>query len=257
MLAGGTTAALAAAVADSAQLLREKTGDLEFVVSVPAACHSGSCGLIVDVHGGLMDADAEDLETGLRRLGESAAQYGSKTPYIVLNPSLLRGDHRWSEADVEPILAFVDRLQQQFTIRPADRHFGGFSQGGIMAAWLLCGPHAARFTSYSAIAGGADELLQCMESGKKPAVPLLYMHGRSDQVVPFRDAPVLSERVGRTEGSGWVVEFDFHDLRGGLAGGHCVPGGRGRFGCGDASAGEKIMKFYIAQSVLAQSRVPQ
>lgn len=244
-----------AAIADP-QMLREQDGDVAFVVSVPAACQSQSCGLIVDVHGGLMDAEAEDLETGLRRLGRVAPEFGAPAPYIVLNPELRRADHRWSERDVVPILAFVDRLQERFGIRRGDRHFGGFSQGGIMAAWLLCSPDATRFTSYSAIAGGASELVQCLDAGKKPGAPLLYVHGRTDQVVPFRASPVLHERVNRADGLGWTVEFDFHDLRGGLAGGHCVPGGKGRFGCSGAIAGEKIMKFYIAQSVLAQSRVP-
>lgn len=239
-----------------AQTLREEAGDVAFVVSIPAACRSQSCGLIVDVHGGLMDADAEDEETGLRRLGRLAPDYGASAPYIVLNPELRRADHRWSEGDVAPILAFVDRLQERYRIRSNDRHFGGFSQGGIMAAWLLCSPDATRFTSYSAIAGGASELVQCLDDGKKPGAPLLYVHGRTDQVVPFRASPVLHDKVSRADGLGWTVEFDFHDLRGGLAGGHCVPGGKGRFGCGDELAGEKIMKFYIAQSVLAQSRVP-
>lgn len=244
-----------AAVPDT-QLLREQHGDIAFVVSVPAACRAQSCGLIVDVHGGLMNADAEDQETGLRRLGATAPQLGAAAPYIVVNPELLRADHRWAESDVAPILAFVDRLQERFGFRRGDRHFGGFSQGGIMAAWLLCSADATRFTSYSAIAGGASELVQCLDAGVRPGTPLLYIHGRTDQVVPFRASPVLRDMVSQKEELGWTVEFDFHDLRGGLAGGHCVPGGKGRFGCSGAIAGEKIMKFYIAQSVLAQSRVP-
>lgn len=246
---------MSAAVADT-QLLREQHGDIAFVVSVPAACQSQSCGLIVDVHGGLMNADAEDLETGLRRLGAMAPEYGAAAPYIVVNPELLRADHRWSQSDVTPILNFVDRLQERFAVRRDDRHFGGFSQGGIMAAWLLCGADATRFTSYSAIAGGASELVHCLDAGSRPGAPLLYIHGRSDQVVPFRASPVLRDKISQKQGLGWAVEFDFHDLRGGLAGGHCVPGGKGRFGCSGAIAGERIMKFYIAQSVLAQSRVP-
>lgn len=225
--------------------------EISFVVSVPPVCQSAPCGLIVDVHGGTMNAAKQDAETNLRYLGEQAPEFGAQSPYIVLQPELLRKDFRWNRNDLKQILAYVNELTERFEIRPDDRHFGGFSQGGVMAAWLLCS-NAGDFVSYSAIAGGAQALLECFTAGASPSFPLLYIHGRNDRVMPFTHAQALAQVVAGDSSLNAGIKFHFHDLQGGLAGSHCVPGGEGRFGCGTQSAGEQIIQFYIAQSKLLQ-----
>lgn len=225
----------------------DQEGDVAYTVTVPAYCSSHPCGMIVDVHGGTMNADKQDQETNMRFLGKHAPEHGAPSPYIVLQPELQRNDFRWSREDLQQILNYINKLTNRYDIIAHDRHFGGFSQGGVMAAWLLCDGNRF-FTSYSAIAGGAEELQQCLDDKVSLSAPLLYIHGREDRVMPFVHAQSLSETVEADQGLGWAVEFYFHELRGGPAGAHCVPGGQGRFGCGEQSAGKQILEFYIAQS---------
>ncbi len=236
----------------TAEVLIEQGDEITYVVSVPQQCRQQACGLIVDVHGGTMNATKEDQETNLRLLGQHAQEHGALSPYIVVQPELLRNDYRWQQHDMQAILAFVETLPKRFEIRSGDSHFGGFSQGGEMAAWLLCSGNDS-FISYSAIAGGAEGLVECIDQGVDPSSPLFYIHGRDDQVMSFAHAKALSQLVNDASHLSWDVRFYFHDMRGGIAGAHCVPGGQGRFGCGEQPIGMQILKFYIAQSKAAQT----
>lgn len=225
----------------------ERGEEITYVVSVPQPCKQGACGLIVDVHGGTMNAAKQNQETNLRKLGVHAENYGALSPYIVVQPELLRNDYRWQPRDMQNIMTFINSLSTKFQIRHHDTHFGGFSQGGVMAAWMICN-RQHDFISYSAIAGGAEKLVSCIEQGVIPSEPLFYIHGREDLMMSFTHAQALQETVNEKGFSDWKVKFYFHDMRGGIAGAHCVPGGQGRFGCGEQSIGIQILQFYIAQS---------
>ncbi len=61
-----------------------------WTVSIPKPCENGggNCGLIIDIHGALMDAKSEDLGSKLRHYGFHAQHYGAPTPFIVMQPNL-------------------------------------------------------------------------------------------------------------------------------------------------------------------------
>jgi dienelactone hydrolase len=224
-------------------------GSVGFVVSVPVECKKTACGLIVDVHGGMMNADDQDRETQIRRLGNHARNFGAAVPFIVVQPERLREGLTWLREDLDPILQFVDEVTDRFGLRPDYRFFGGFSQGGMMAAWLICDRRSDRFAAFSVVAGGSRELLECLDHGRAPTAPILVIHGRADRIVPFADTDSLRRKLAEQQSDDWDVTFSIHDHRGGFAGGHCVPGGLGRFGCGGNAAGEEIIAFYAMKAV--------
>jgi poly(3-hydroxybutyrate) depolymerase len=253
-------------------------GGITYDLEVPAACALGGCGLVVDLHGYTMDADAEDENTGMRALGQ---QHG----YVIVQPTapvdaLLQPS--WSQPAHAPrVHAFVLDAIAALAIDPQRVHAMGFSQGGGMTQRLVC-DHADVYASASPIAAIAG----CAYSGSdEPAVEvdLLFVHGRRDGIVPFaaqavpqRDAVLAawdfgppatleesaSHRARRwLTSSGTVLEHWEHDYEAsGLAfgipvAGHCVPGGDdiGGFPAGYScegsqafSYGELAMAFFLA-----------
>lgn len=252
--------------------------EIAFDVEVPPACLTQACGLILDVHGFSMSAAMEDASTELRRRGRERG-------YIVVQPSATPAPPlaSWDAngADDEAVFATLQRVSRVWRTDPKRVHVTGFSQGGNMTWRLLC-KHADALASVApaAFSGGCP-----FDSGGQPSreVPILYMHGEDDGLVPFegaveqRDRIVAAwkmdagqktagdgafERTRHTSPSGTVFEFLTHryavtekclvaDIKG-----HCFPGSTDpgtapgqacSFACPAPNAfhwGEELMRFF-------------
>ena len=169
-------------------------------VSVPEPCVNTACGVIVDVHGGMMSSQMEDKNTNLRALG---VQYG----YIVVQPNALQNaillNERLFVADTPMMPAddtrVMDILTQVIQVFHADTnriHMTGFSEGGYMTWRWFC----AHSDLLASVAAGAAAW-QCADLAKAgltppevgcemtgtsvPAhnLPMLYMQGMKDGLV--------------------------------------------------------------------------
>jgi dienelactone hydrolase len=185
----------------------------------------------------------------------------------------------------DKVYAFVKRLIALLGVDEKRVHMTGFSQGGYMTWRFIC-KHSDTFASMAPAAACGSLSIQtgCSFVGSSVpsrALPILYMHGTRDALVPFspcapnqRDAVIA--HFGLTEdktiaedgahvwkryvgSSGEVFEFLQHDYASGqpLIVGHCFPGSddaggaKGQafsFKCDDAGQafvwGEAAMKFF-------------
>ncbi len=246
----------------------------KYDVSVPPTCASG-CGLILDVHGATMDATMEDANTNMRALG---AQHR----FVVVQPNANPGPptSSWNPVtDDAKVFAFLQAALTAWTIDPKRVHMTGFSQGGMMTFRFLC-KHADLFASMAPAAGDGCTFAP----GDTPSreVPVLYMHGTTDNLVNFLSMaiPQRNEVVGGwqmnagqivasdanysrtryTSGAGTVFEFIAHNYfaKSAILGGHCYPGStdpgtaKGQlfaFACIGPSAfnwGDEVMNFFLA-----------
>jgi len=254
--------------------------ELVYDVEVSASCAAGGCGLIFDVHGATMTATVEDRNTDLRALGSARG-------YIVVQPTAPPGTlgPSWDPARDDPkVLAFLELTMRAYRVNPDRVHFTGFSQGGYMTWRMLCA-HAELFASVAPAAACTGTLFPAcaFSATERPAVevPVLYMHGRGDNIVAFscgqgqRDAvvagwsmttdSVVSMDADHTwtrwrSAGGNTFEFIEHgyEAYSRILGGHCFPGspdigtsrfGTSGFGC-DATTpfdwGETVIAFFEA-----------
>ncbi|MBS2028178.1 MAG: hypothetical protein JST54_09765 [Deltaproteobacteria bacterium] len=249
-------------------------GGIRYDVEIPTACASGGCGLILDTHGFTMNADQEDLGTNMRALGK-------QNGYIVAQPTAPGAIPSWDPADTygPPLLAFVQTAMTAMAVDPKRVHAMGFSQGGGMTWWLICG-HTTLFASVAPIsAGGVGGCTFIAPDAPAAELPVMQVHGHHDNIVNF-DTTALPQRDAAlgywNDGTGTVIEqdaahiatrylspsgtpFEFweHDYQADstILGGHCFPGGTDvgplpdQFGCADANqfvVGQLAMQFFLA-----------
>lgn len=169
-------------------------------VSIPKACTTTACGVIVDVHGGMMSSQMQDKNTQLRALG---VEHG----YIVIQPNAQQNpillDQRLFVPD-EPMTPGDDTrvmniLMQVIEVFHADRrriHMTGFSEGGYMTWRWLCA-HSDLLASVAPGAAGygcanlanlgltPPEIGCEMKGSAVPAlhIPVLYLQGMMDGLV--------------------------------------------------------------------------
>lgn len=260
-------------------------GGIRYDVSVPQACVAGGCGLVLDVHGLSMNARIEDANTRMRALGD-------KHGYVVIQPTAppapadrgLDLPSQWPvwlpDRDDARVFAFLEHALDRLKIDRKRVHMTGFSLGAMMTWRFLCA-HADTFASVAPAAGAVG----CAFDGNHTPsreVPILYVHGHHDTLVPFytvreRRAALVSKwnmheeehvaldaRATRTRfanAAGTVFELIEHDYvskwKMDLAG-HCLPGStdpgnakdqRMGFGCEPPNAliwGDSVMEFFRA-----------
>jgi len=257
---------------------------LEFDVSVPDACVTHSCGLIVDVHGGTMSGPMEDKNTDLAALGR---RHG----FIVVTPTAF--GNLWNyAADDAKVLSFLEATRDAFHVNPKRIHMTGMSQGGYMS-WRFSCQHTDLFGSVApAAAAGAAAIsveVGCTFTGQdvpRGELDILYMHGVEDALVNFQNAVTLRDAViahyGMSTGlvvagdstykrtryttqNGRVFEFIEHrylsdsSVLGVAIRGHCFPGSPDQtvtlpgqlmaFGCKPPNSftwGEEVVRFFMA-----------
>jgi len=239
---------------------------LSFDVSLPETCLTESCGLIVDVPGGVGSGEDAEANTGMAALGNAAG-------YVVVQPNT--PEDGWNyPVDSVRIRSFLDQLIAALDLDPSRVHIGGHSNGGYMA-WAFVCDHADLIASAAPLGAGAstDEHSSCdFDAPGHPSqeVDLFLAHGRVDAIVPFstavaqRDLVVAAWDMTETEvladepdyrwtrwtsPQGTVLEFlEFGWFRGMLAG-HCYPGVATEAGCGSDTPihyGQAALDFYMA-----------
>ncbi len=240
--------------------------ELSFDVAVPEVCLEGSCGVIVDVPGGLENGEAAELHTGMQELGNAAG-------YVVVQPD---NPGRWWDYPVDSVgmRSFLDQLIEALDVDQNRVHMGGHSAGGYMAWFFVC-DHADLIASAAPLGAGAS-------TGESPScdfadpghpseeVDIFLAHGRHDTMVSFDTALAQRDLVVDTWGmvetevradepayswtqwtspQGTVFEFLEFAWNGGFLGNHCYPGAAGQYGCGADTPvhyGEAALDFYIA-----------
>jgi len=169
-------------------------------VSVPEQCTRTACGVIVDVHGGMMSSQMEDENTNLRALG---VQHG----YIVIQPNaqqnpvlldqrLFVADAPMQPADDTRVMNILMQVIEAFHADEARIHMTGFSEGGYMTWRWFCdhsdllasvAPGAAGWECANLAALGlTPPEVGCELSGSAvPAhnIPVLYLQGMMDGLV--------------------------------------------------------------------------
>ena len=163
---------------------------------VPPQCIHEACGIVLDVHGATMDADQQNLNTGLRALG---VEHG----YIVLQPSSPGGQH--APANDAALVGAVTDTLMAFHADPTRLHVTGFSAGGNVTWRMVCN-HSDLFASAAPAAAADDSLIPSgcnFSAGQTPAheLPILYMHGRHDGLEAFAGAEKQRDHVV----SGWAM----------------------------------------------------
>ena len=271
----GGDATSAGCITDTSAGTRVFTCDgFNYDVTIPPACTTTKCGLVLDVHGATMSGKMEDNNTNMRALG---ATYG----YVIVQPNANPAppSSSWNPgADDDKVFAFLQLAITTLNVDAKRVHMTGFSQGGMMSSRFLC-KHADAFASIAPAAGTG-----CSFSGSdKPSVeiPVLYMHGTTDALVAFsagtaqRDALIAAWKMTGetvvasdakfkhsrwTNAAGTTFEFISHDYQASsfVLKGHCYPGSKDLkggepgqlfgFACTDAAAftwGDVVMKFFV------------
>lgn len=238
---------------------------LPFDVAVPEICLEGSCGVIVDVPGGVKNGEFAERHTGMQELGNAAG-------YVVVQPD--NPGRSWDyPVDSVRMRSFLDQLIKALDLDGNRVHIGGHSVGGFMAWSFVC-DHADLIASAAPLGAGASTGADPSCDFDVPGHPseevdIFLAHGRNDFVVPFdtalaqRDLVVTTWNMTETEvladeptyrwtrwtsPRGTVFEFLEFDWSGGSMSGHCYPGASADVGCGSDTPvqyGEAALDFYI------------
>jgi polyhydroxybutyrate depolymerase len=245
-----------------------------YTVTIPPACPSGGCGLILDVHGATMNAAMEEANTQLR---VAAPKLG----FVVIQPTAPGKVPSTSWTPFTDDVKVHAVLVEAIDVLGIDKrrvHMAGFSQGGMMTSRFLC-RHADLFASVAPAAGTGCSFIGVDAPSRE--VPMLYMHGTTDLLVAFaqgtaqRDAAIAAWKMtgGTTVASdgkyswkrwtspkGTVLEFIQHDYKASSLSlqGHCYPGSTDKgaepgqlfpFACLPSNAfvwGDEVLKFFVA-----------
>ncbi len=175
-----------------------------YSLAIPESCELGGCGLIVDIHGGSMNANTENNGTQLREYGNAAVSRGALTPYIVLQPSFTDVfDDNGSGIDIPSLINdvgaymnelpnltnVIDQVVNAFDVDEDRMHMYGFSRGSSTTSVFYCDEQLSqRFASYAVGGGGIDFC------DPQPNQPLMMVNGLTD---PFQE--VLGSVTADTE----------------------------------------------------------
>ncbi|MDE2421102.1 MAG: hypothetical protein KGO49_07990 [Gammaproteobacteria bacterium] len=138
-----------------------------FTVTIPKACKTVSCGLILDIHGATMNAAEENAGTKLQYYGWKAPQYGASTPYIVIQPNLTNLFDTQNDTldplsvmggaynnELPIISQFVNNVIQALHVDNKRIHVHGFSRGAQTANVFYCN-NSSLYASYAMTGGEA------------------------------------------------------------------------------------------------------
>jgi pimeloyl-ACP methyl ester carboxylesterase len=170
------------------------------IVSIPEQCSKTACGVIVDVHGGMMSSQMEDKNTNLRALGNQhgyiVIQPNALQNPVLLNQRLFVADTPTAPADDTRVMDILTQVIQAFHADKNRIHMAGFSEGAFMTWRWFCqhsdllasvAPGAAAWKcGVLANAGLTPPEVGCEMSGASvPAhdIPVLYMQGMKDGLV--------------------------------------------------------------------------
>lgn len=174
------------------------------VITVPEQCTKTSCGVIVDVHGGMMSSQMEDKNTNMSALGMQhgyiVIQPNALQNPILLNQRLFVADQLGVPADDTRVMDILTQVIQAFQADTSRIHMMGFSEGGYMTWRWYCqhsdllasvAPGAAAWNcAILATLGLTPPEIGCQFSGGNAGtdvpvhhIPALYMIGSNDGLV--------------------------------------------------------------------------
>jgi hypothetical protein len=184
--------------------------------NVPKQCLMSECGVILDVHGGAMNAEQQNNNTNMRALGE---QHG----YIVIQPTAPPDKvpvNNWGLGS--PTVdrsddAVFDWLQQalavaEWKIDHKRIHCMGFSEGGHMT-WRMMVKHPESFASMVVIE--AVETDEAFFPADLAQIPVLAQGGKHDVPEPYKSHLITWTNLRNTWGTdnGTVIAGDDHFKR--------------------------------------------
>lgn len=150
-----------------------------YTVSVPDGCEYGGCGLILDQHGVLMNAENQNDGTQMRKVAWNAEDRGAETPYIVIQPNLgpyISGGQTFpGDFSKEKVLDFILAAIEAWDIDESRVHAHGFSQGTQEMVYRLICENSDLFASYGLIAS----IMSPMDC-ELPTNPVIEIVGMSD-----------------------------------------------------------------------------
>jgi poly(3-hydroxybutyrate) depolymerase len=186
-------------------------------VEVPGSCPPGGCGLVLEIHGLFMNADAIDANTGMRARGRAQG-------YVVVQPTAPSGrlpqGPAWLDADDDTVWRIVMHASASLKTDPKKLHVTGFSQGGYMTWRLLCKHSDVIASAAPAAAGKAmctigDINGSCDFAKDKPQpVPVLFAYGTKDPIVTVacaraeRDAVIAAWSLGPKQVLGQDANYE-------------------------------------------------
>jgi poly(3-hydroxybutyrate) depolymerase len=174
------------------------------VVTVPEVCTRRACGVIVDVHGGMMSSQMEDKNTNLSALGLKygylVIQPNAMQNLILLNQRLFVADAPGMPADDTRVMDILTQVMKAFHVDTTRIHMTGFSEGGFMTWRWFCqhsdllasvAPGAAAWRCANlANIGLTPPEIGCEFSGSEAGadvpehdIPALYVQGMKDGLV--------------------------------------------------------------------------
>jgi predicted peptidase len=149
---------------------------IRYAISIPANYSASSpVPLILALHFGVRGADAAGAggEVVQILIGPALAELGA----IIVAPDSVRGD--WSTSENEKAVnTLLDMVEAHYSIDKKKVAVTGFSMGGA-GAWHFAEKFPERFSAAIPIAGRPPA------SASGWQLPVLAIHSRDDQVVPF------------------------------------------------------------------------
>ena len=172
------------------RLQRAGEPDIGYAISIPPGYSpSKPVPLILALHFGVAEGNAAGAGRDLVQIlvGPALGELGA----IIIAPDSVRGD--WSSAENETAVnALLDMVLARYSIDKKRIVVTGFSMGGA-GSWHFGDKFPGRFTAVIPVAGRPP----ASSSGWR--LPVLAIHSRDDQVVPF--APT-EERIMELQKSG-------------------------------------------------------
>ncbi|HEY6393420.1 MAG TPA: hypothetical protein VIX89_19210 [Bryobacteraceae bacterium] len=123
----------------SAGTIKEESNGIIFFVTVPERCLGGGCGLIIDLAGQNMSADAENLGTHLQDLVTKPDASKPKRGFVLIQAGGSGVPRSWHFQDPPNLYDYASCVIDQLHLSTKALHIGGFSQGAHIAALLFCG----------------------------------------------------------------------------------------------------------------------
>jgi len=118
---------------------------------------------------------------------------GRDDPWLDAQPAARQDDTGF-------ILALIDRLAANGLIDPSRVAVAGISNGGMMTLRLAC-QAPERFAGFAVVAANIAVGIECPAG---PAVPMLFIHGTDDPLIPY-DGGKIGFDSGKARGTAWSV----------------------------------------------------
>jgi poly(3-hydroxybutyrate) depolymerase len=164
------------------------------VLTVPEQCTKNACGVIVDVHGGMMSSQMEDKNTNLSALGLKhgyiVIQPNALQNFVLLNQRLFVADAPGAPADDTRVMDILTQVIQAFHADKNRIHMTGFSEGGYMTWRWFC-QHSDILASVAPGAAAWQCAVLAKASLTPPEVGCQFSGTATGTDVPARDIPAL------------------------------------------------------------------